>query len=140
MKVVLDANVIISGTITPQGISGLILRAWRRQSFELCTSPGIVAEVSAALFHSDLAKRYALAEEDVTAVLEEIESLATMQAFVVECINLVRDPKDNMVIECAVACEADLIVTNDDDLLALKSYESIGIASIRDFVRTLGAT
>ena len=53
-----------------------------------------------------------------------------MPAVPVEPISVVRDLKDNMVLECAIGCEADLIVTNDDDLLALKSCEGIGIVTI----------
>lgn len=78
MKVVLDANVLISGTITPEGLSGRILGAWRDDAFDLCTE---------------------------SRIIEEVER-----------------------------------VTNDDDLLTLKSYGAIGISSIRDFLRTLGLT
>ena len=68
----------------------------------------------------------------------EVRSSALLPRNDVEPITVVRDPKDNMVPECATGCEADLIVTNDDDLLSLKTYENVGIVGIRDFLRTLG--
>lgn len=38
-----------------------------------------------------------------------------------------RDPKDDMVLECATLASADLIVTGDRDLLILNSYQNIQI-------------
>ena len=45
-----------------------------------------------------------------------------------------RDPKDDMVIECAVAAGADLILTGDKDLLSVKNYKSIRILTPRQFL------
>ena len=140
MRVVLDANIVISATITPEGSSGRILGGWRARSFVLCTDERILAEVERTLSDEGLVSRYKLLPETVAVVLSEIRAFATMPLNQTEPIHVVRDPKDNMVLECAVACEADLVVTNDDDLLALKGYEGIGIVSIRDFLRTLGLT
>ena len=36
-------------------------------------------------------------------------------------------PKDNMVLECAIACKADYIITGDKHLLKLKEFRSIKI-------------
>jgi putative PIN family toxin of toxin-antitoxin system len=138
VRVVLDANVLISGTITPGGLSGRILDAWRAQSFVLCTGGPITQELSDAIGDPNLNRRY---RELATAGTDLVEALRIAAAWPhrpVEPITIARDPKDNMVLECAIGCEADLIVTNDDDLLALKAHEGIGIVSIRDFLRTLG--
>lgn len=40
------------------------------------------------------------------------------------------DGPDNRIIECAVAAEASAIVTGDKHLLALKSYEGIGVMTV----------
>ena len=40
---------------------------------------------------------------------------------------VVRDPDDNKVLECAFEARADLIITADKDLLALKEFNSIKI-------------
>jgi predicted nucleic acid-binding protein len=44
------------------------------------------------------------------------------------------DPPDNRILECAVAAGSDLIVTGDKDLLRLKTYDSIGIVTVSDFL------
>lgn len=138
MKVVLDANILASAVLTPNGLSGLALNAWRSGAFELCSSTRLLDEASGAVSRPSLMSKYQLKPDEVSETFEVIRRAARLPTEPVEPINVVRDPKDNHVLECAIGCEADLIVTNDDDLLALKNYEGIGIASIRDFLRTLG--
>lgn len=138
MRVVLDANVLVSAALTPHGQSGRIVEAWRNGLFQLCCSEAILREFTATLAFEPLQAKYGLTPDEVRRAQAELRDFATMPAGPTQPIKVVRDPKDNMVIECAVACGADLIVTNDDDLLALKSYEGIGIVTIRDFLRTLG--
>ena len=43
-----------------------------------------------------------------------------------------RDPDDDKVLAAAIGGDADLIVSGDDDLLALGNYRSIEILSARD--------
>jgi putative PIN family toxin of toxin-antitoxin system len=45
-----------------------------------------------------------------------------------------RDPKDDMVLECAVNARAEAIVTGDRDLLVLESYRSIRILTGRQYL------
>jgi predicted nucleic acid-binding protein len=47
------------------------------------------------------------------------------------------DPDDNRVLEAAVSGHADYLVTNDDALLALKSYQGIEVISAARFVAIL---
>jgi putative PIN family toxin of toxin-antitoxin system len=48
-----------------------------------------------------------------------------------------RDKDDDAVLATAVAGKADVIVTGDDDLLILKSYQSIRIITPRQFLELL---
>jgi predicted nucleic acid-binding protein len=48
-----------------------------------------------------------------------------------------RDPKDDMVLECAESSGADLIVTGDKDLLAVSEYKGIRILTPRAFLDEL---
>jgi putative PIN family toxin of toxin-antitoxin system len=48
-----------------------------------------------------------------------------------------RDKDDDIVIATAVAGKADVIVTGDDDLLALKKFRQIRILSPRQFLEFL---
>jgi putative PIN family toxin of toxin-antitoxin system len=48
-RVVLDADVIVSGTLVPEGHPAEILRAWRDGRFLLVTSESIIEEVKEVL-------------------------------------------------------------------------------------------
>lgn len=48
--------------------------------------------------------------------------------------NVVRDPKDIMVLAAGVGGHADYIVTGDKDLLSLNSYAGIEILNVSDFL------
>lgn len=138
MRVVLDSNVLVSAALTPNGLSGRVLEAWRARRFTLCTSVGIVDETVRVLTTFAASTRFGVRLESLATLKDQLALDGDFPTMAVEPISAVRDPKDNMVIECALGCEADLIVTNDEDLLALKAYEGVGIVTLRDFLRTLG--
>ena len=50
---------------------------------------------------------------------------------------IVRDPNDDMILTCAVAGTADSVVTRDDDLLSLETYEGITIVTPEAFLAFL---
>ena len=52
------------------------------------------------------------------------------------------DEPDKRILECAIAGDADVIITGDKAMLSLKTYESIRILSLRqllDEIATLDA-
>jgi predicted nucleic acid-binding protein len=50
------------------------------------------------------------------------------------------DPHDEMILECALAAEAEMIVSGDKKhLLALRNFRDIPILSPSDFLRSLPA-
>jgi len=49
-----------------------------------------------------------------------------------------RDPKDLLVLAAAVGARADAIVTGDDDLLAMESFQGIPIMNARAALNKLG--
>lgn len=63
-------------------------------------------------------------------------SLRICGAVAVACC-VCRDKDDDIVLATAVAGKADVIVTGDDDLLALKKFRDIRILSPRQFLEFL---
>jgi predicted nucleic acid-binding protein len=53
-------------------------------------------------------------------------------------LNVVRDPKDNIVLELAVSGSAGVIISGDADLLALGVYDSIPIRTPAQFLLDYG--
>lgn len=52
---------------------------------------------------------------------------------------MVRDPDDDHVIACALAAEAEIIVSGDTDLLTLRRYRHIAILSAAQMLRRFSA-
>ncbi len=46
-----------------------------------------------------------------------------------------RDPKDDMILECASLANASMIISGDKDLLVLKQYNEIQILTPREFIK-----
>jgi len=53
-------------------------------------------------------------------------------------IGVCRDPKDDMVLECALQAAAQYIVSGDRDLLVLGEYAGIAIVTPRSFLNIVG--
>jgi predicted nucleic acid-binding protein len=54
-------------------------------------------------------------------------------------VDICRDDKDNVVLACALAGQAEYVVTGDPDLLTLAMFEAIKIVTVRDFLSTVQA-
>jgi predicted nucleic acid-binding protein len=68
---------------------------------------------------------------------DEIVDLLALAAIVVtptETVAIARDPDDDRLIEAAQAGQADVIVTGDQDLLALGRVGQISILTPREFL------
>jgi predicted nucleic acid-binding protein len=50
---------------------------------------------------------------------------------------ILEDPKDDMVLACALGGKVDFIISGDDDLLRLVTYESIRIWDVNRFLEYL---
>ena len=48
-----------------------------------------------------------------------------------------RDPKDSPILQAALGCGADYLVTNDHHLLAIDPFESLRIISMSDYYNLL---
>jgi len=53
---------------------------------------------------------------------------------IVQVVRGCRDPKDNKILEVALNGRADVIITGDQDLLAMNPWRGIAIVSPRDYL------
>lgn len=53
---------------------------------------------------------------------------------IIERFNVCRDPKDNCFLDLAVNGKADFLITGDDDLLVLNSFQDVEIMTAVAFV------
>lgn len=50
-------------------------------------------------------------------------------------VNEVRDEDDDIFLECALAADADYIVSGDDDLLELEEFRGVSIVTPEEFLQ-----
>ena len=134
MRVVLDANVLISAVISPRGNPAQILRLWEREEFELVVSLPILEELERVIHYPRIQERYNLSEEYVEQFLQLISANAIMVDPSMELAVIENDPSDNRYLECALAAGASYIVTGDDHLLSLKEYRGVVILNPAGFL------
>jgi len=139
-KVVLDTTVLVSALLNPVegGASYDLLRQADEGSFELILSDDILEETAQVLLTGKrLRQRYRYADEDVVEYCREPARFAAEVLSDVPEIRVVRDPNDDMILACAIASDADVLVSRDKDLLSLGSYEGVAILTPEDFLGML---
>ncbi len=137
MRALLDANVLVSAAIKPAGAPGLIVAALlERDAFELVLSPGIVAEVDAALKLRKI-RRYLREPDEALLWLADLAALADLADDTNRAKGVCRDPEDDAVLSAAIEGRADVIVTGDADLLVLEEHDGIAILTPRAFLDLL---
>lgn len=132
MKVVIDTNIFVSSFFG--GNPRKIVDLWRKEKLTLCLSEDILDE------YIEVLKRIGLEDEDE---LEELLSLFSKGFNIVFTtktpkITLVdEDPDDDKFIECAVALKAEVIITGDKALEAIKEHMKIKILTPVKFLKYL---
>ena len=134
MRVVLDANVLISAVISSKGSPATILSYWREDKLELILSEAILQEVDRVMHYPRIQERYRLSEE----LIEQFLLLLREGGILVEPEEEVEaDASDNRYLECALAGHSTYVVSGDRHLLDLREYCGIQILAPREFVAFL---
>jgi putative PIN family toxin of toxin-antitoxin system len=127
---VIDTNVLVSGLIwggTPAHVVECILSG----TVDAYASEETMREYFRIL--EKLTGNNASVMHQWKSLLLEYILLIDPQEVITEC----RDPKDNMFLECAVACEAKYIVSGDKDLISMNPFRNIEILKAQEFLRVL---
>ena len=130
MRVVFDTNVFISAFLVPAGAADRAFQLARKRRFQLVSSVPILTEIA-----NKLRDKFHQTDDDVKLALKIISRAAAIIR-PKRSLNVVRDEPDNRVLECALEAGADLVVTGDRHLLALKRFEQVAIVRLVDFLRT----
>ena len=126
MRLVLDTNVVFSALLWRGKPYQLLDALRRRPDVYLFSSPALLEELADVLARPLAAKRLAL----IGTTVNEVLALYRTVVEVVEpalAPRVVRDADDDRVIAAALAAHAAFIVSGDDDLLSIGSYQGIRI-------------
>lgn len=135
MRLVLDTNVVIAGLLW-QGHPRRLLDQTIDGHVALFSSPALIGELARTLNYPKFAQRIATLCATTPSALTVRYSALTMLVTPTEAPRVVlEDADDDHVLACAVAANADLIVSGDRHLHALGGvYRDIRIVTPADAV------
>ena len=128
MKVVFDTNVFVSALTLPDGRGDQALRKIVQGEDSLALSKQILDELL-----SVLARKFARNREELARVAVFLSNLGEIVE-PAESLTVLADEPDNRIVECALAANAQLIVTGDRAMLALGEYQGIRIVSLSAYL------
>ncbi len=137
IRAVLDTNVFVSAVINPKGVPARILNAWRDDQFQLLMSEPILNEIAAVLRYPKTRRRHQWSEQQIDTFLEDLAHLAIILSPKQPVTVVVEDPPDNRYLECAAEGQAECLVSGDQHLLKVKTWQGISILTPAGFLALL---
>jgi putative PIN family toxin of toxin-antitoxin system len=136
-RIVLDSVILVSAFVTENGLAAQLLDKLVEKA-ELYITEEILQETRRVLLEKDhLRSRFSYSDTNVERFIEALRTKCVVVEPLPDLRVIERDPKDDIITACAVAAQADYIVSRDLDLLDLKEYQDIRIVSPEDFMHHL---
>ena len=134
MKVLLDTNIWISGLLWGGNPRRIIQLAVSEQ-IVLYSSKLMIDELQATLAYPKLQRRLEKLAITAEELLVEVAAITQLsQPAPIPDVSQLRDPKDKIVLETALAVPVEVIISGDEDLLILKEFQRIPILTTKQFL------
>ncbi|MBI5194887.1 MAG: putative toxin-antitoxin system toxin component, PIN family [Nitrospirae bacterium] len=128
MRVVFDSNIFISAFVIPGSQAEKAVFRIINNHDSLILSKTIIDEVLSVLAH-----KFSRDREAISRIAVYLAGLGEI-VHTIRSITVLRDVPDNRILECAVSGKADVIVTGDKQMLALKEYKGIKIITLKEYL------
>lgn len=115
MKLVLDTNVLVAGLRSRTGASNPLLIAGFRRRFVWCCSVPLFYEYEDVLSRADLLLDAGMARTTAEKFLQAVAQAVTPVEVNYRWRPQLSDPDDEMVLEAAINCRADIVTHNARD-------------------------
>ena len=140
VRIVLDTNVALSALLW-RGTPYHLLASIRQQmNAQLFSSSPLLEELADVLTRPSAAKRLAvIGRSGADVLIDYVEAVDLVSPASIGRV-VARDPDDDVVIATALAVNANLIVSGDNDLLILKQYQNIPILAPADAMQFIAAS
>jgi uncharacterized protein len=130
MKVIIDTNVVVSAALRDRDPESVILFVAEQSDFQWIVSDSILEEYKEILAR----EKFALPGELLQRWHKMFEALTTTVEVNVE-VDFPRDRQDAIFLECALASEAEYLITGDKDFSEAQKMISTTIISVSLFKR-----
>ena len=126
-----DTNILVSGFTRPEGRASQAMVNITLRNDDLFISQPIIEELLRVL---DNKFNWSAAALDAVSgwIARNCQVVAP-----VETLSVLADEPDNRILECAVAADADLIVTGDRQMLTLGNFRHIRIVTLADYLENV---
>ena len=130
-KIILDTNVVVSALIQKSFPYLILHDLYIERKIQLCISEDLMSE------YYDVLKRdkFSRFPDFITManwVLKDIHEHAKL-FYPEQKLNIIKDADDNMLLELAITCGADYLITGNTNDFTISSYEKTKIVSPRDY-------
>ncbi len=133
LRAVVDTNVWVSALLNPNGHPAIVFDTFRNGRFVSILSQPLIEELIDVLSRPRIVEKYGLAPDKVAeyvALIVEKSNMVSLPG----TLHLCRDPRDDAVLETALAGVASCLISRDDDL---KRDEDLVLAMERKGVSVL---
>ncbi len=135
MRVVLDTVVFVRSLINLESYCGRIVFT-HANKYELILSKPTFTEFLEVLQRPELTRKFStLANLTMQHVLDIVSHASIVELGSIPEVS--RDIKDDKFLATAVAAKAEYLVSQDEDLLTLKTYEGVRIVTCKEFTDIL---
>lgn len=134
LRLVADTNTVVSALLW-RGTPHRLFAALDTAEIAFYTSRALVDELAEVLPRRKLARAVRASHKSIEALVADYEALTELVRPRPLSERVGRDPDDEAVLACALAARADLIVSGDQDLLALEAYRRIRIVNAAQALR-----
>lgn len=136
MRVVFDTNVVVSGFLWG-GVPQQLLQAARNKRLRLFTSTTLLLELTDILGRNKFERKLAQAQLSIDQLVERYALLATVVHPATITPIVFDDPDDDHVLACALAAQANLIVSGDRHLLNLREHQTVRIVTAIEAMKSM---
>ena len=132
-KIVLDTNILVSALLSQQGSAHMLLRMVDDEKIELVLSTPLLMEYEDVLFR----EKFSLEKSDISDILDYLCKIASHHKIYYLWRPVLKDIKDDMILELAVKANA-LIVTNNKKDFEQASDFNIPVLGANEFLNLIG--
>ena len=137
MRVVADTNIWFRGLFRRPSYPGQVMDAWLADRFTLITSEPLLAELAEVLARPKTRAKCGITLEQADQFLASMRLLAEIVPIIGNQHGC-RDHDDDMFIETALVGNADVLVSQDEDLLSMV-VPGIQVVNSWQFIQLLNA-
>ncbi len=132
-KIVLDTNVLVTALLSRNGASFKLLSMIDDERLELILSTPLLKEYEDVLYR----KKFALTHEDIDSILDYLCLISSHHKIYYLWRPILKDIKDDMVLELAVKANAIIVTHNKKDFEEAKQF-NLPVLTASEFLNLIG--